>query len=52
MSTDPWLDPIRPMPQFVRLLERVEQQHQAAAREFARLEGNRILGIAAHANRV
>jgi hypothetical protein len=29
----------------VRLLERAEQQHQVAAREFARLEGSRILGI-------
>jgi TolB-like protein/tetratricopeptide (TPR) repeat protein len=52
MSTDPWLDPIRARPEFVRLLERAEQQHQAAAREFARLEGNRILGIASRASRV
>jgi hypothetical protein len=38
--------------EFVRLLERVEQQHQFAAREFSRLEGNRILGIATRASRV
>ena len=52
MFSDPWLDPIRQRPEFVRLLERVEQQHQVAAREFARLEGNRILGIASRASRV
>ncbi len=51
MSNDPWLDPIRRRPQFVRLLERAEQQHQVAAREFIRLEGNRILGIATHTSR-
>jgi len=41
---DPWLDPIRESPEFERLLERAEQQHQAATRDFARLEGNWILG--------
>jgi hypothetical protein len=45
MSSDPWLDPVRKRPEFTRLLEKAEQQHQVAAREFARLEGNRILGI-------
>jgi len=45
MSSDPWLDSIRKRPEFVKLLERVEHQHQAAAAEFARLEGNRILGM-------
>jgi DNA-binding winged helix-turn-helix (wHTH) protein/tetratricopeptide (TPR) repeat protein len=45
MSSDPWLDPLRKRSQFVTLLERAEQQHQVAAREFTRLEGNRILGI-------
>jgi len=52
MSSDPWLDPIRERPEFVRLLERVEQQQQVAAREFARLEGNRILGIGTRASMV
>jgi len=45
MSSDPWLDPVRKRPEFTRLLEKAEQQHQVAAREFARLEGDRILGI-------
>jgi len=50
MSSDPWLDPIRKKPQFVRLLERAEEQHEIAAREFATLEGNRILGIGSRAS--
>ena len=45
MSSDPWLDPVRKRPEFRRLLERAEQQHQVAERQFARLEGDRILGI-------
>ena len=45
MSSDPWLDPIRKSPRFRRLLAKAEQQHQAAKEEFARLEGDRILGI-------
>jgi len=52
MSSDSWLDPIRKTPQFLRLLERVEQQHQVAAKEFARLEGDRILGISTRASTV
>jgi DNA-binding winged helix-turn-helix (wHTH) protein/tetratricopeptide (TPR) repeat protein len=43
LSTDPWLDSIRKNPQFVKLLKKAEQQHQIAATEFARLEGDRIL---------
>jgi eukaryotic-like serine/threonine-protein kinase len=49
MSSDPWLDPVRKRPEFTRLLERAQQQHQVAAREFARLEGDRILGIGTRA---
>jgi hypothetical protein len=45
MSNDPWLDPIRERPEFMKLLETAEQQHQVAEKEFARLEGDRILGI-------
>jgi TolB-like protein len=51
MLSDPWLEPVRKMPQFARLLGRVEQQHQMAEREFARLEGDRILGIGTRAGR-
>ena len=52
LSNDPWLSPIRERPEFVTLLERVGQQHQIATREFARLEGNQILGIGTHTSRV
>jgi TolB-like protein len=45
MSGDPWLDPIRERPECITLLEKVERQHRIAAGEFARLEGNQILGI-------
>lgn len=47
MESDPWLEPIRKKPRFVQLLERAKQQHEAAAEEFARLEGDRILGSGA-----
>jgi eukaryotic-like serine/threonine-protein kinase len=52
MSSDPWLDPIREWPEFVSLLERAKQQHQVAASEFARLQGNRTLGIETRATMV
>ena len=45
MSNDPWLDPIRERPEFMKLLETAELQHQVAEKEFARLEGDRILGM-------
>ncbi|HKA00361.1 MAG TPA: winged helix-turn-helix domain-containing protein [Candidatus Solibacter sp.] len=45
MSRDPWLNPLRANSRFAALLARAEQQHKAAASEFARLDGNRILGI-------
>jgi len=51
MLSDPWLEPVRKTPQFARLLARVEQQHQLAGGEFARLDGDRILGIGTRAGR-
>ena len=45
MSNDPWLDPIRDRPEFMKLLETAEQQHQVAEKEFTRIEGDRILWI-------
>jgi tetratricopeptide (TPR) repeat protein len=51
MVSDPWLEPVRRRPQFASLLERAEQQHRVAAREFARLDGDRILGIGTRAAR-
>jgi DNA-binding winged helix-turn-helix (wHTH) protein/tetratricopeptide (TPR) repeat protein len=52
ISTDPWLDSIRQRPEFASLLERVERQHELAANEFARLEGNRVLGMGIRATGV
>jgi hypothetical protein len=49
ISDDPWLDGIRERPAFASLLAQVEQRHCDAAAEFARLEGDRILGIGARA---
>jgi hypothetical protein len=51
MSSDPWLDPLRKQARFGKLLGRAEQQHRAAEREFARLQGRRILGISESAGR-
>ena len=45
MLSDPWLEPVRNRPLFAKLLERAEQRHGVAEREFGRLEGDRILGI-------
>ena len=45
MSSDPWLVPLRKKPTFARLLGTAEQQHRVAKKEFARLEGDRILGV-------
>ncbi len=52
VANDPWLDPIRKKPEFMRLVERAEQQHQVASKEFARLEGSRMLGIETPASKV
>ena len=51
MARDPWLEPVRKRPQFAKLLGKAEQQHRVAEKEFARLEGDRILGIGTRAAR-
>lgn len=45
MVNDPWLESVRKEPKFVTLLEWAHEQHQRAEKEFARLDGDRILGI-------
>jgi eukaryotic-like serine/threonine-protein kinase len=50
MVRDPWLEPVRHRPQFTKLLETAKRQHLAAKREFARLDGDRILGITTRAS--
>ncbi len=49
MASDPWLDSVRNRPEFAKLLQRAKAQHESAKQEFERLEGDRILGIAARA---
>jgi hypothetical protein len=44
-ATDEWLDPVREIPRVATLLAHAEQRHKAAANEFARLSGDRILGM-------
>jgi DNA-binding winged helix-turn-helix (wHTH) protein/tetratricopeptide (TPR) repeat protein len=46
MARDPWLDSLRRKPAFTRLLARAEAQHREAAGVFARLQGEKVLGIA------
>lgn len=43
MLRDPWLEPIRAIPRFTKLLKKVEEKHRAAECEFEKLEGNRVL---------
>jgi TolB-like protein len=45
MASDPWLEPVRKKPQFTKLLGKAKQQHEVALGEFARLQGDRILGM-------
>jgi non-specific serine/threonine protein kinase len=44
MVRDPWLEPLRAMPEFVRGLERAERGHQAALQAFRQAGGETILG--------
>ncbi len=46
MQTDPWLDPVRKNPKFLKLFKTVEKNHRAAEAAFSRLEGDRILKMA------
>jgi hypothetical protein len=46
ISRDPWLDPIRTDPAFVRALRRAEEGHAAALRAFTAAGGERLLGVA------
>lgn len=43
---DPWLDPIRSEPGFVRSLRRAEERHGAALQAFKGAGGERLLGVA------
>ncbi|MEZ0332976.1 MAG: protein kinase [Gemmatimonadales bacterium] len=41
---DPWLDPIRTAPEFVRALRRAEEEHGAAKQAYVSAGGERLLG--------
>jgi hypothetical protein len=43
ISRDPWLEPIRAIPRFTKLLKKVEEKHRAAENDFGKLDGERIL---------
>jgi DNA-binding winged helix-turn-helix (wHTH) protein/tetratricopeptide (TPR) repeat protein len=46
MTHDPWLDPLRKKPSFVRQLRQAESQHRKAAAAFAELQGDKVLAVA------
>jgi serine/threonine protein kinase/tetratricopeptide (TPR) repeat protein len=45
MARDPWLDPIRTTPEFVRILRRAESLRREAIAAYLEHEGDRILGV-------
>ena len=46
MAHDPWLDSVRKKPAFTKLLRQAETQHREASAVFARLRGEKVLGVA------
>ncbi len=47
MARDPWLDPLRTNPEFVRILRRAEAGQREAAEMYVRAGGERVLGVPA-----
>jgi serine/threonine-protein kinase len=45
MAQDPWLDPIRAIPEFSSILHRAETRHRDAVVAFLSAEGDRLLGL-------
>jgi serine/threonine protein kinase/tetratricopeptide (TPR) repeat protein len=45
LTRDPWLDPLRASPEFVRLVRQAEAGHARAAEAYIRAGGERILGV-------
>ena len=45
LTRDPWLDPLRASPEFIRLVRRAEAGHARAAEAYMRAGGERILGV-------
>ncbi len=44
LASDPWLDPLRAKPEFVRLVREAEAGHARAAEAYLRAGGERLLG--------
>ena len=44
LSSDEWLDPLRPLPEFAAVLHRAEREHNLAVAAFAAAGGDQILG--------
>ena len=49
MAHDPWLDPLRRKPAFMKSLRQAESRHREAAAAFAKLQGEQVLGVASTA---
>jgi tetratricopeptide (TPR) repeat protein len=45
MARDPWLDPVRTTPEFMRILRRAESLRRDAIAAYLEHEGDRILGV-------
>jgi serine/threonine protein kinase len=45
MARDPWLDPVRGVPQFSAIVRRAEARHRDAVVAFLSAEGDRLLGL-------
>ena len=46
LARDPWLDGLRPLPQFTAIVRRAETRHRQALISFLSAEGDRVLGVA------
>jgi DNA-binding winged helix-turn-helix (wHTH) protein/tetratricopeptide (TPR) repeat protein len=51
MAVDPWLDPLRPRPEFVTLLRQAEASHRQAASTYSGVHGDAVLKLDGHPHR-
>ena len=45
LTRDPWLDAVRPFPEFGEIVRRAEARHRRAIISFLSAEGDRVLGV-------
>lgn len=50
IADDPWLDSVRKKPVFGKLVNHARKKHEDAAAAFAKLGGDKVLGVAARAH--